>query len=86
MSRAAQHKDNLVQTAMRLFRRRGYASIGLQEILQESGAPKGSLYHYFPEGKVSLGAAAVDLAGQMINELLTDLANRHKKPEQFVKA
>jgi len=45
------HKENLVRTAMRLFRRQGYASTGLQQILAESGAPRGSLYHYFPGGK-----------------------------------
>ena len=48
MARAAKHRDNLVRTSMRLFRRQGYASTGLQQILAESGAPKGSLYHYFP--------------------------------------
>ena len=48
MGRAAAHKQNLVRTAMRLVRRQGYASTGLQQILAESGAPKGSLYHYFP--------------------------------------
>jgi hypothetical protein len=54
MANAAKHKDALVCTAMRLFRRQGYASTGLQQILSESGAPKGSLYHYFPGGKEGL--------------------------------
>lgn len=86
MARAAQHKENLVRTAMRLFRRQGYASTGLQQILTESGAPKGSLYHYFPNGKEALGQAAVELAGELISEMLAGLAERHKQPKAFVKA
>jgi TetR/AcrR family transcriptional repressor of lmrAB and yxaGH operons len=83
---AAVHKQNLVRAAMRLFRRQGYASSGLQQILAESGAPKGSLYHYFPAGKEALGEAAVDLAGGMVHEMLSDLAARHREPKAFVHA
>jgi TetR/AcrR family transcriptional repressor of lmrAB and yxaGH operons len=86
MANAAQHKENLVHTAMRLFRRQGYASTGLQQILAESGAPKGSLYYYFPEGKEALGRAAVELAGELMSQTLLDLAGRHKQPKAFVKA
>jgi len=86
MANAAQHKDNLVQTAMRLFRQQGYASTGLQQVLAESGAPKGSLYHYFPNGKEALGEAAVKLAGDLMGQMLLRLAERHKQPRAFVKA
>lgn len=86
MANAAKHKDGLVRTAMRLFRQQGYASSGLQQILAESDAPRGSLYHYFPGGKEELGEAAVKLAAKLMGEMLADLANRHKAPESFVKA
>jgi TetR/AcrR family transcriptional repressor of lmrAB and yxaGH operons len=71
---------------MRLFRRQGYASTGLQQIVAESGAPKGSLYHYFPSGKEALGAAAIELAGSMIHEMLAEHAARHDDPGAFVRA
>lgn len=77
MARPALHRDTLVRTAMRLFRRQGYASTGLQQILSESAVPKGSLYHYFPGGKEALGEAAVILAGELVTELLQELAARH---------
>ena len=77
MPNAAVHKDNLTSTAMRLFRRQGYASTGLQQILAESGSPKGSLYYYFPNGKEQLGEAAVRLAGRLVGETLTELADQH---------
>jgi TetR/AcrR family transcriptional regulator, lmrAB and yxaGH operons repressor len=86
MGNAAKHKDNLVRTTMRLFRRQGYASTGLQQVLAESGAPKGSLYHYFPNGKESLCEAAVHLAGDLVAELLEELASHHADPRAFVRA
>lgn len=86
MARAALHKENLVRTAMRLFRRQGYASTGLQQIVAESGAPKGSLYHYFPSGKEALGEAALTLAGGMMHEMLAGLAVRHTSPKRFLRA
>jgi len=80
------HKDKLVRTAMRLFRRQGYASTGLQQILAESGSPKGSLYYYFPGGKEALGEATVTMAGKMIGEMLADLAQTEKDPKRFLRA
>jgi TetR/AcrR family transcriptional repressor of lmrAB and yxaGH operons len=87
MPRPAQHKENLVRTAMRLFRRQGYASTGLAQVVGESGAPKGSLYHYFPNGKEELAAAAVELAGTLIREMLEQHAARHPAdPQALVRA
>jgi TetR/AcrR family transcriptional repressor of lmrAB and yxaGH operons len=83
---AAAHRENLVRTAMRLFRRQGYASTGLQQILAESGAPRGSLYHYFAGGKEALGEAAVELAGTRMRETLAQLARRHPEPRAFLRA
>ncbi|MFM1989658.1 MAG: hypothetical protein RJA99_2615 [Pseudomonadota bacterium] len=46
-----------------LLRRRGYHGAGLAEIVAESGAPRGSVYHHFPRGKDEIGAAAVRRVG-----------------------
>jgi TetR/AcrR family transcriptional repressor of lmrAB and yxaGH operons len=86
VGKASRHKQNLVRTAMRLFRRQGYASTGLQQIVAESGAPKGSLYHYFPTGKEALGESAVEMAGGLVREMLTGLALRHREPQAFLRA
>ena len=86
MAAPRRHDDNLVRTAMRLFRRQGYAATGLQQILEMSGAPRGSLYHYFPQGKEAIGAAAVALAGEMVAESLEQLAAEHATPEAFLAA
>jgi len=86
MKKSEKNRDALVRTAMRLFRRQGFAATGLQQILAESDAPKGSLYYYFPGGKEALGEAAVLLAGSLIEDLLTELAEKHRSPKVFLRA
>ncbi|MBV9180896.1 MAG: TetR family transcriptional regulator C-terminal domain-containing protein [Acidobacteria bacterium] len=40
-------QDHLLQVGLRRMRAMGYASTGVQEILDEAHVPKGSFYHYF---------------------------------------
>ena len=74
MAAAAKYREALLAASVRLFRQKGYAATGLAEILAESGAPKGSLYHYFPGGKAEIGAAAVERAGKTVTRTLQELA------------
>lgn len=46
-----------------LFQQKGYHGVGLSEILDRAGVPKGSLYHHFPNGKADLALAAAEIAG-----------------------
>ena len=60
-------KDSIVQSASNLIRLKGYFGTGINEIIEESKIPKGSLYHHFPGGKdevieAALEEAAVSLA------------------------
>ncbi len=61
-------KDPLIETASRLFKLRGYCGVGLNDIIAESGVPKGSLYHYFPDGKEQLAIAAIDYTKTLVME------------------
>ena len=40
-------RDRLLQVGLRHIRSMGYASTGVQEILNEADVPKGSFYHHF---------------------------------------
>ena len=55
-------KDRLIQTAAHMFRRYGYNGVGLSDLLEAAKAPKGSLYHHFPNGKSDLAVAAATWA------------------------
>lgn len=59
-------KEVLIEVASRLFRIRGYYGVGLKDIIEESGIPKGSLYHYFPKGKEELAIEAINHTKEMV--------------------
>lgn len=73
MSARPRHRSAIISAAARLFRRHGFAATGLAQIVEASGAPKGSLYHYFPAGKSEIGAAAVAAAGVTVTATLAAL-------------
>lgn len=60
MAVASDTRDRLVRSTSRLLRTQGYAATGLNQVMAEANAPKGSMYFHFPGGKVQLAAAAVD--------------------------
>jgi TetR/AcrR family transcriptional repressor of lmrAB and yxaGH operons len=54
MPAVPRHRQPIIHAAVALFRRQGFARTGLNDIVDISGAPKGSLYQYFPLGKSSI--------------------------------
>lgn len=53
-------RERVIAATILLMRRAGYAGVGLNDILSQAGAPKGSLYHHFPEGKRQITREAMD--------------------------
>ena len=64
-------RERLIRSALHLFQSRGYHDVGLAELLQVAGCPKGSLYHHFPGGKAALAVAVIDW---LRNEMVTGFA------------
>jgi TetR/AcrR family transcriptional repressor of lmrAB and yxaGH operons len=56
-----------------LLRRQGYAATGLNEIVERSGAPRGSLYFHFPGGKEELAVAAMERSGEGLRRAIAAL-------------
>jgi TetR/AcrR family transcriptional repressor of lmrAB and yxaGH operons len=84
MTMPAQHRQALVRAAVALFRKQGYAATGLSDILARSGAPKGSLYHYFPGGKAELGEAAVRQATATVTSTLSQLRDQSPNAAELI--
>jgi AcrR family transcriptional regulator len=56
-------RTRIGDAAATLFRRDGYPGTGLKRIAAESGAPFGSIYHFFPGGKQQLAEHTIRTTG-----------------------
>lgn len=61
---AGDSRARMIDSAVALLATRGLQATSFSEVLEHSGAPRGSVYHHFPGGKDELVGAAVDLAGE----------------------
>ena len=59
-------RGKMIESAVKLIRTRGLSAASFSEVLADSGAPRGSIYHHFPEGKDQLAAAAVTLTSERV--------------------
>ncbi len=69
-TKGARTRQALVETTTRLLQEQGFAATGLNQIVRESGQPRGSLYFHFPGGKEELAAAAVSAGAEVVKAIL----------------
>ena len=58
-------RDRMVRAAAQLIRRQGVSGTGVREIVTDANAPRGSLQHYFPEGKSQIVSEALLMMGRV---------------------
>ncbi|WP_327151589.1 TetR/AcrR family transcriptional regulator [Nocardia sp. NBC_01329] len=61
----------MINSAISLIRRRGVAAVSFTDVLQASGAPRGSVYHHFPGGRAQLITEATEAASSRITAGVT---------------
>ena len=80
----------MIETTLRLIQARGLHGVSLNDILGESGAPRGSLYFHFPGGKEALVLGAmqsgIEEASRILQESLTDAASPAEGVRSFFRA
>lgn len=59
-------RQRMIISAALLQRERGVPGTGLPEVLKHSGAPRGSVYHHFPEGRDQVAAEATAWAADFL--------------------
>ena len=60
----------LLKGARQLLAEKGYAGMELRDVAERGRAPRGSIYHHFPGGKVQLAREAAELEGTTIRDLI----------------
>ncbi|ETW21580.1 TetR family transcriptional regulator [Mycobacterium gastri 'Wayne'] len=63
-------RDNMLISAAQVLRERGAAGVTIDSVLARSGAPRGSVYHHFPDGRSQLLAEALCYAGDSITAVI----------------
>jgi TetR/AcrR family transcriptional regulator, lmrAB and yxaGH operons repressor len=60
MAQRSDAKQRMVLAARQLIRERGYHATAISDVLERSGAPRGSVYFHFPGGKPQLAVEAAE--------------------------
>jgi TetR/AcrR family transcriptional repressor of lmrAB and yxaGH operons len=80
----------MIETTAGLVHRRGFHGTSLNEILEQSGAPRGSLYYHFPGGKEELVLEAtrqgVARITSFLQEIFKEVPDRAEAVRSFVEA
>lgn len=82
-------REQIIEKTCNLLELQGYYATGLNQIIKESGTPKGSLYYHFPGGKEELAVEAVNHVGrivlQRIRENLAQIDDCAESVSTFIK-
>jgi TetR/AcrR family transcriptional regulator, lmrAB and yxaGH operons repressor len=77
---AGPSRERMIDATAALLQKQGYAGTGLAQILEVSGAPRGSLYFHFPDGKEQLACEALRSAGNAWKERIDALVGEIADP------
>jgi AcrR family transcriptional regulator len=76
-------RQDIIDTAARLFYRQGYHNTGINQIIEESGIAKSTLYQNF-RSKEDLLLIYLQVSGAQTDEALKAAANKFKKSREKV--
>ncbi|WP_231123170.1 TetR/AcrR family transcriptional regulator [Mycobacterium asiaticum] len=75
----ANTRKKMLVSAAQVMRERGAAGVTIDAVLSHSGAPRGSVYYHFPEGRNQILTEALRYAGESITATIDDAVDRGAK-------
>ena len=82
----ADKRQQLINTAFMLFYRLGIHAVGINQILQESGIAKKTLYHYFPSKEALISAVVAYREQTFMQWLEAHLSVKTARPAKLIEA
>jgi AcrR family transcriptional regulator len=76
-------RDAIVNTAARLFYKQGYSNTGINQIIEEAGIAKSSLYQHF-RSKEDLLMLYLEVTGGQTITALKDVADQQSAPDKKI--
>jgi TetR/AcrR family transcriptional regulator, lmrAB and yxaGH operons repressor len=75
-------REAMIRAAWLLIAERGLEGMSTREVLARTGAPRGSVYHYFPRGRTELIELAIDYSRRWMQDQIH--AIRAETPDDVV--
>jgi AcrR family transcriptional regulator len=72
-------RTKMLISAAEVMRERGAAGVTIDEVLARSGAPRGSVYYHFPDGRIQILAEALRYSGDLITATIDEAVDRGAK-------
>lgn len=69
-------REKMLVSAVQMMRERGAAGVTIDSVLAHSGAPRGSVYHHFPNGRSQILTEALRYSGDSITAVIDEAAGR----------
>ncbi len=79
-------RERMLEASIDLMRQRGLSGAGINEIVKASGAPKGSVYHFFPGGKTQVVDEALAVYAGRVRAFIEQALAGATTPERRVRA
>jgi AcrR family transcriptional regulator len=79
-------RQRMIETTLRLLRSQGLRATGMNEIVRESRAPRGSIYHHFPGGKEQLVVEVLRTAGEAVATKIREVLDAHDDVAKALRA
>ena len=79
-------RGRMIESTITLLRQGGYFAAGINEIVKVSAAPKGSVYHYFPEGKKQIVGEALAVYASRVAPLIGRTLGSARTPDGKIRA
>lgn len=73
-------RDRILEAAIFLMRQSGLSGAGINQLITRSGAPKGSVYYHFPQGKQQITGEALALYAQRVAQAFERALSSKTKP------
>ena len=79
-------RERMVEATINALRAGGVAGASLGQVLADSGAPRGSLYHYFPQGKEQIVRESLAVYGIRVRQYIEATLSSAATPAMKVRA
>jgi TetR/AcrR family transcriptional regulator, lmrAB and yxaGH operons repressor len=83
MKVALSSRDRMIEATIDLMRSYGLSGSGIKDVVRESAAPRGSVYHFFPQGKAQIVAESLEVhAGRVAAFMEAALSSKKAAPQK----